>query len=50
LQPYELEGLAHICDRLGVKNDEQHTALADARATAECFRILTKKYGKGTSL
>lgn len=37
----ELPGLAKVCEMLGVTNDEEHSALGDARATAECFRILT---------
>lgn len=44
LAPNELVGLADICDRLGVRNEDPHTALGDARATAECFRILTQHY------
>lgn len=44
LAPNELVGLAQICERLGVKNEDEHTALSDARATAECFRILTQHY------
>lgn len=44
LAPNELVGLADICDRLGVRNEDPHTALGDARATAECFRILTDHY------
>lgn len=44
LAPNELVGLAQICERLGVKNEHEHTALGDARATAECFRILTQHY------
>lgn len=46
LAPNELVGLAQICERLGVKNEDEHTALGDARATAKCFRILTEHYGK----
>lgn len=42
--PHELLGLADICERLGVRNEDPHTALGDARATAECFRILTQHY------
>ena len=44
LAPNELVGLAQICERLGVKNEDEHTALGDARAAAECFRILTQHY------
>ncbi|MDP7732128.1 MULTISPECIES: exonuclease domain-containing protein [Mycobacterium] len=46
LAPNELVGLAQICERLGVKNEDEHTALGDARAAAKCFRILTEHYGK----
>lgn len=44
LAPNELVGLAQICERLGVQIDGEHTALGDARATAECFRKLTHYY------
>lgn len=44
LAPNELVGLAQICERLGVRIDGEHTALGDARATAECFRKLTSYY------
>ncbi|RFZ11224.1 DNA polymerase III subunit epsilon [Mycobacterium marinum] len=44
LAPNELVGLADICARLGVTNHAEHTALGDAQATAECFRILTQHY------
>ncbi|WP_044109768.1 exonuclease domain-containing protein [Mycobacterium canetti] len=44
LAPNELVGLAEICQRLGVELDGEHTALGDARATAECFRRLTQRY------
>ncbi|ATS92996.1 DnaQ-like DNA polymerase III subunit [Mycobacterium phage Superphikiman] len=36
----ELPGLHKVCELLGVVNEEAHSALGDARATAECFRIL----------
>jgi DNA polymerase-3 subunit epsilon len=36
----ELPGLNVVCDALGVVNQEAHSALGDARATAECFRKL----------
>ncbi|QBI99782.1 hypothetical protein SEA_THREERNGTARJAY_155 [Mycobacterium phage ThreeRngTarjay] len=36
----ELPGLNTVCELLGVVNEEAHSALGDARATAECFRIL----------
>lgn len=38
LDPTDLPGLARICDALGVENEDPHSALGDARATAECFR------------
>ncbi|AID58938.1 DnaQ-like exonuclease [Mycobacterium phage Gaia] len=36
----ELPGLAKVCELVGVTNDDPHSALGDARATAECFRRL----------
>ena len=36
----ELPGLAKVCELLGVENEDPHSALGDARATAECFRRL----------
>ncbi|AEJ92207.1 DnaQ-like DNA polymerase III subunit [Mycobacterium phage Optimus] len=36
----ELPGLNKVCEILGVENEDPHSALGDARATAECFRIL----------
>lgn len=36
----ELLGLADICERLGVEQVAAHSALDDAKATAECFRKL----------
>lgn len=44
LPPTELLGLAAVCERLKVENDCEHSALGDARATAECFRKLTARY------
>lgn len=44
LAPNELVGLAQICERLNVQIDGEHTALGDARATAECFRKLSNYY------
>lgn len=43
LQPTELPGLNVVCDVLGVENEDAHSALGDARATAECFRRLAEK-------
>jgi DNA polymerase-3 subunit epsilon len=36
----ELPGLSTVCELLDVENEAPHTALGDARATAECFRRL----------
>lgn len=36
--PSELPGLHECCQRLRVVNDEEHSALGDAKAAAECFR------------
>lgn len=44
LAPNELVGLAQICEALHVQIDGEHTALGDARATAECFRRLAHYY------
>lgn len=44
IPPNELIGLSAICERLGVTNEEEHSALGDARATAECFRKLMRLY------
>lgn len=46
LAPNELVGLAQICEALNVQIDGEHTALGDARATAECFRKLTNYYAR----
>jgi hypothetical protein len=40
LPPNHLQGLEWVCKELGVENTEPHSALGDARATAECFRKL----------
>ena len=40
IPPTELPGLNKVCELLGVVNDDPHSALGDARATAECFRRL----------
>ncbi|OCB57671.1 hypothetical protein A5677_17050 [Mycobacterium malmoense] len=42
--PTELAGLADVCEALGVENKDPHTAMGDARATAECFRVLMNIY------
>lgn len=38
--PTELPGLSECCRLLGVTNMDPHSALGDARATADCFREL----------
>ena len=45
LAPGDLPGLAKVCEMLEVQNTEPHSALGDARATAECFRRLMKVHG-----
>lgn len=45
IDPAELDGLAGCCDRLGVINDCEHSALGDAKAAAECFQTITRRYG-----
>lgn len=40
IDPTELPGLAQCCEALGVAHREQHSALGDVLATAECFREL----------
>lgn len=44
LGPNELVGLADVCAALKVDNRGEHTALGDARATAECFIALADYY------
>lgn len=46
IPPTELPGLAKVCELLGVENTDPHSAMGDARATAECFRILMAKGGQ----
>lgn len=48
LPPTELVGLGAVCERLGIQNEGEHTALGDARATAECFRKLERLYTYAT--
>lgn len=38
-----LPGLDSVCTMLGVVNREPHSAMGDAQATADCFRILTER-------
>lgn len=38
LDPTDLPGLARVCELLDVKNEDPHSAMGDARATAMCFR------------
>ena len=40
IDPTESPGAAKVCEMLGVVNECEHSALEDARATAECFRRL----------
>lgn len=40
--PAEPLSLSEVCRRVGIERDEAHTALADARAAAECFRRLNQ--------
>jgi DNA polymerase-3 subunit epsilon len=40
IHPGELPGLDKVCQHLGVVNDEPHSAMGDAKATARCFEIL----------
>lgn len=42
---HELPGLNDICERLGVDPGTAHSALDDAKATAECFKRLTTMKG-----
>lgn len=43
MAPTELPGLAECCRLLGVANLDPHSALGDARATADCFRELERR-------
>lgn len=45
IAPNELVGLGDICARLDVDPGVAHSALDDAKATAECFRQLTRLKG-----
>lgn len=45
LPPTETPGLSKVCELLDVTNEEPHTAMGDARATAECFRRLIARSG-----
>ena len=45
IPPNELVGLGDICTRLDVDPGVAHSALDDAKATAECFRRLTAMRG-----
>ncbi|MFD7247827.1 exonuclease domain-containing protein [Streptomyces massasporeus] len=40
MDPAETPSLSEVCGFVGVENAEQHSALSDAQATAECFRRL----------
>lgn len=50
VHPWELQGLHDVCKALGVQNPVEHSALHDARVTAECFRILMAEYAKNKSI
>lgn len=45
LPPTETPGLAKVCELLDVTNEDPHSAMGDARATAECFRRLIARSG-----
>ncbi|NKV45442.1 hypothetical protein GS926_14935 [Rhodococcus hoagii] len=47
LPPNEIPGLAECCDLLGVTNEQEHSALADARATAACFAAMQRPHLTG---
>jgi len=40
IDPTDLPSGFKVCELLGVANEDEHSALGDARATAECFRKL----------
>ncbi|MGV9744620.1 3'-5' exonuclease [Rhodococcus zopfii] len=40
IDPQDSPGLNKACELLDVTNEDPHTAMGDARATAECFRRL----------
>lgn len=41
----ELPGLSTVCELLDIRNEDPHSALGDARAAANCFRVLTRRSG-----
>lgn len=43
MSPTELPDLSECCRLLGVSNPDPHSALGDARATADCFRELERR-------
>jgi DNA polymerase III epsilon subunit-like protein len=43
IRPTALPGLEVVCRSLQVENEGEHSALGDARATAECFRRIAAK-------
>lgn len=47
IDPTALPGLEVVCRSLHVENEVQHSALSDARATAECFRKLIDRHRTG---
>jgi DNA polymerase III epsilon subunit-like protein len=42
--PFPKQSLGSLCNRLTVENKNEHDALGDAVATAECYRRLIYKY------
>lgn len=48
ISPIGLPGLDSLCKTLGVENLDPHAAMADAIATAECFRTLASRNGAVT--
>jgi DNA polymerase-3 subunit epsilon len=45
LYPGAIPGLVDCCERLGVTNESEHSALGDAQATVDCFRIASAMHG-----
>jgi DNA polymerase-3 subunit epsilon len=44
LGPHELPGLDAVCEHFSVVNSAPHSALGDARATAQCFKLASDRY------
>lgn len=49
LPPNQLVSLEDVCKMLRVDTGTAHSALDDARATAECFRELSRRYTAGAA-